>query len=70
MGSTDHKAWSKSCTVRKKTREALAVCFCNRLLTYPQAVRPDHCLVVLLVVEKEPEKQGPKRPKGSVNRVP
>jgi hypothetical protein len=70
IGFTDHKAWSESCTVRKKTREALAVRFCNRPLTYPQAVRPDHRPVVSLVVEKEPEKRGPGRPKGSVNRVP
>ena len=67
---TDHKAWSKSCTVRKKTREALAVCFCNRLLTYLQAVCLDYCLVVSLVVKKELKKQGPRRPKGLVNCVP
>lgn len=27
LGFTDHKAWSESCTVCKKTREALAACF-------------------------------------------
>jgi hypothetical protein len=66
LGFTDHKVWSESCTVCKKTREALAVCFCNRLSTYPQAVHPDHCPVVSLVTEKKPEKQRPGRPKGSV----
>jgi hypothetical protein len=70
LGFTDHKAWSESCIVCKKTREALAVRFCNRPPTYPQAVCLDHCPVVSLVVEKEPEKQGPGRPKGSVNRMP
>jgi hypothetical protein len=66
LGFTDYKAWSESCTVCKKTREALAVRFCNRLSTYLQAVCPDHCPVVSLVAEKELEKQGPGRPKGSV----
>jgi hypothetical protein len=66
LGFTDHKVWSESCTVCKKTREALVVCFCNRPSTYPQAVCSDHCSVVSLVAEKEPEKQRPGRPKGSV----
>jgi hypothetical protein len=70
LGSTERKAWSESCPVRKRTREALAVRFNSRPLTYPQAVRPDHRPVVSLVVEKEPEKRGPGRPKGSVNRTP
>jgi hypothetical protein len=52
------------------TREALAVCFYNRLSIYLQAVCPDHCPVVSLEAEKEPEKQIPRRPKGSVNRMP
>lgn len=69
LGSTEHKAWSESCLVRKRTREAQAVRFSNRLSTYPQSVRPDHRPVVSLVVEKELEKQGPGRPKGSTNRV-
>ena len=70
LGSKEHKAWSESCPVRKKTRETLAVRFCNRPTTYPQAAQPDHRPVVSLVVEKEPEKRGPGRPKGPVNRVP
>jgi hypothetical protein len=70
LGFKDHKVWSESCLACKKVREDLAVCFCNRLTTYPQAVCPDHCPVVSLVVEKELEKQRPERPKGSVNHVP
>jgi hypothetical protein len=66
LGFTDYKAWSKSCIVCKKTREALVVRFCNRPLTYLKAVCLDHRLVVLLVVEKELKKQGPGRPKGFV----
>jgi hypothetical protein len=69
LGSTEHKAWSESCPVRKRTREALAVRFSNRPPTYPQSVRPDHRPAISLVVEKEPEKRGPGRPKGSTNRV-
>jgi hypothetical protein len=70
LGFKDYKAWSESCPVCKKVREDLAVRFCNRPTTYPQAVCLDHCPVVSLVVEKEPEKQRPGRSKGSVNRVP
>jgi len=58
LGSKEHKAWSESCPVRKKTSEALAVRFSNRLQTYPQAIRPDHRAVASLVVEKELEKRG------------
>ena len=36
---------------------------------YPQTVRPDHRLDVSLVIEKEPEKRGPGRPKGFKNRA-
>jgi hypothetical protein len=70
LGFKDYKAWSESCLACKKVREDLAVCFCNRPTTYPQAVCLDYCPVVSLVVKKEPEKQRPGRPKGSVNRVP
>jgi len=67
LGSTEHKAWSKSCPARKKAREALAARFDCRPPLYPQTVRPDHRPVVSLVVEKELEKRGPGRPKGSKN---
>jgi hypothetical protein len=69
LGSTEHKAWSEGCLVRKKAREVLAARFNNRPHTYPQAVRLDHRPAVSLIVEKEPEKRGPGRPKGSRNRA-
>jgi hypothetical protein len=59
LGSTEYKVWSESCPVYKRTREALAVRFGNRLLIYLQSVRPDHCPAISLVVEKELEKQRP-----------
>ena len=55
--------------VRKKTREVLAARFHNRPITYPQTVRPDHRPAVSLVIEKESEKKGLGRPKGSKNRA-
>lgn len=60
---------SEGCPVRKKAREVLAAHFNNRPHTYPQAVRPYHRPAVSLIVEKEPEKRGPGRPKGSKNRA-
>jgi hypothetical protein len=69
LRSKEHKAWSESCPARKKAREALAARFGGRPPLYPQTVRPDHRPVVSLVVEKEPEKRGPGRPKGSKNRA-
>jgi hypothetical protein len=65
----DYKAWSESCLVCKKVRKNLAVCFCNRLTIYLQTVCSDYCSVVLLVVEKEPEKQRSRKSKKSVNYI-
>src|SRR5271155_1085683 len=48
LGSTEHKAWSEGCPVRKNAREVLAA----KPHTYPQAVR-----LVSLIIEKEPEKR-------------
>ena len=69
LSSIEHKAWSKGCLVCKKAREVLAAQFNSRPYTYPQAVRPDHRPAVSLVIEREPEKRGPGRPKGSKNRA-
>jgi len=69
LDSIEHKAWSEGRLVRRKVREVLAVRFNSRARIYPQTVRPDHRPVVSLVIEKEPERKGPGRPKGSKNRV-
>jgi hypothetical protein len=64
---TEHKASSKGCLVSKKVRAVLVARFNNRSHTYSQAVPLDHRLAVSLIVEKELDKRGPSRLKGSKN---